>query len=445
MQEIKLPQSKTSSIINDDSAKDDVKKAVSKTTKPMTKTNVSSSTQTVSNSTSVNVQDDGTTDQRPQFKEIVDDDSKVLSASSGQISAQSPIQQTSAPQTPNAAFSDFINDDFEDEIVDDNEFSDLDIENNSNSTLSNASTQQANPQPTSQPIQQSPMSQGMGGWGMPSNNGMGGGMGMGGGDPWADPWADPWGSPTTGMNMGNQAPKLTPQDRVKMIETVFEELLDRKPDTRDINYYKYSTLGEDEIRKQLIEGNEHKQLIKDGREFKQMKVRAEESETRVKMLEGQIKDQVEEFKELTNLLNEKNNYIRKMRERSGSVFRTEGRSTYGTNYAQPVSTPSSAPTSHSDFRSLARNEQYNNNLPSGESYSEPEQAYLDESVELPDPEVVEFQPMGVPTYELEIVSQPHTQVGGSVFTNQSVGSTTQTTTSNSDTDMFSRIKSVFSS
>lgn len=99
-----------------------------------------------------------------------------------------------------------------------------------------------------------------------------------------------------------------------MIEAVFQEVLLRKPDTRDINYYKYSTLSEEEIRKQLISGNEHKRLIEDGRDYKKVKDRAVQSETRVKMLEGQIKDQVEEFKELTILLKEKNAHIQKLRQ-----------------------------------------------------------------------------------------------------------------------------------
>lgn len=135
-----------------------------------------------------------------------------------------------------------------------------------------------------------------------------------------DPWGDPW-----GMSAPSSTEKrLTPQERVGMIEMVYESVLGRKPDTRDINYYKYSTLGEEEIRKQLIDGKEHKQLIEDGREFKKVKIRAEQGETRIKMLEGQIKDQVEEFKQLTQLLNEKNRYIQYLRSTVGNAFRAIG-------------------------------------------------------------------------------------------------------------------------
>jgi hypothetical protein len=188
----------------------------------------------------------------------------------------------------------------------------------------NTSSDIADSQDFVNPFPGSPSSNtGMGSTGNPMDSGLGG-------DPWSDPWGS-WGGESTNGGLGNQfggnpqsqAKKLTPQERVKMIEEVYQSTLERKPDTRDINYYKYSTLGEEEIRKQLIEGKEHKQLIEDGREYKNMKNRADQSETRVKMLEGQIKDQVEEFKQLTTLLNEKNRYIQQLRVSQGNVFQNK--------------------------------------------------------------------------------------------------------------------------
>ena len=113
--------------------------------------------------------------------------------------------------------------------------------------------------------------------------------------------------------MGQQK-RLTPEERVQMIETVYDEILCRKPDTRDINYYKYSTLNEDQIRKQLIASAEHKDMVKKGREYTKLKEHAEQLETRVKMLEGQLRDHVEEFRELSNLLQEKNRQIQQLRD-----------------------------------------------------------------------------------------------------------------------------------
>lgn len=144
-------------------------------------------------------------------------------------------------------------------------------------------------------------------------------------DDWDDPWSDPWGD---GMGGKSDKKRLTPEERVKMIESLYEEVLSRKPDTRDINYYKYSTLGEEEIRKQLITGKEHKQLIEDGREYKKVLDKSNKLESRVKVLEGQIKDQLEEFKQLSQLLKEKNNLIMRIREKIGTAFDTNNHRIY---------------------------------------------------------------------------------------------------------------------
>ncbi|MEA3357739.1 MAG: hypothetical protein U9Q67_04885, partial [Patescibacteria group bacterium] len=45
----------------------------------------------------------------------------------------------------------------------------------------------------------------------------------------------------TGATQPQQSKRQTPEERVKMIDKVYEDVLCRKPDTRDINYYKYST------------------------------------------------------------------------------------------------------------------------------------------------------------------------------------------------------------
>lgn len=141
-----------------------------------------------------------------------------------------------------------------------------------------------------------------------SNNGLGG---------WNDPWQDD-SSEDNGQLSPSGQKRMTPQERVTMIEKVYVEILGRNPDTRDINYYKYSTLTEDEIKKQLLTGTEHKQLLLDGRDYKKLKERALQAETRVKLLEGQILDQVEEFKQLTTLLREKNRHISELRENLNS-------------------------------------------------------------------------------------------------------------------------------
>ncbi|MEA3356821.1 MAG: hypothetical protein U9Q67_00045, partial [Patescibacteria group bacterium] len=83
---------------------------------------------------------------------------------------------------------------------------------------------------------------------------------------------------------------------------------------------KYSTLNEDQIRKQLLSSAEHKDMVKKGSEYEKLKTQTEQLKTKNRMLEGKIDDQLEEFKQLNILLKEKNKYIQKIRSNSTSPY-----------------------------------------------------------------------------------------------------------------------------
>jgi hypothetical protein len=175
------------------------------------------------------------------------------------------------------------------------------------------------------------------------------------GNPWASPtpWGDDFGD-FLGDRPDSPSARMSPQERVAMIERVYEEVLGRKPDTRDINYYKYSTLSENEIRGQLLAGKEHKQLVEDGREFKKMRERATQAETKIKMLEAQNQDQIEEFKHLTKLLKEKNVYIQEMREKLKNPYNMIENAP--TQTSQPPSIPQTQnSTTESNINSIFTN------------------------------------------------------------------------------------------
>ncbi len=114
--------------------------------------------------------------------------------------------------------------------------------------------------------------------------------------------------------------KLSPSERVKMIEKCFEEILSRQPDTRDLNYYKYSSASEKAIREELLDSQEHKDLIKDGREFKKTKNLLEQSNAKIKSLESEIIAKNESIKNMETLLKEKNMYIEDLKKKIKSQF-----------------------------------------------------------------------------------------------------------------------------
>ncbi|MBD3329174.1 hypothetical protein GF357_01640 [Candidatus Dojkabacteria bacterium] len=134
--------------------------------------------------------------------------------------------------------------------------------------------------------------------------------------------SDPYGSPSS--STPNSQKKLTPEERINMIKRLYKKVLGRKATTRDINYYKYSTLSEEQILKQLAEGQEHTQLIKNGKEYNKLMERLDTAESRVKKLEAQIKDELQEFKKLLQILKEKNRYIEELRKENQNPYNIPG-------------------------------------------------------------------------------------------------------------------------
>jgi hypothetical protein len=113
---------------------------------------------------------------------------------------------------------------------------------------------------------------------------------------------------------------LTPSERVKIIEKAFQDILCREPDTRDLNYYKYSSMDEQTIREEILEGEEHKLLIKNGREYKKTKNLLEETKSKVNALVGEIEDREASLKQMETLLKEKNLHIEELKKRISSPF-----------------------------------------------------------------------------------------------------------------------------
>ena len=116
------------------------------------------------------------------------------------------------------------------------------------------------------------------------------------------------------------ASKLSPKERVAMIEKVYMEVLLREPDTRDLNFYKYSTADEESIRAELLESKEHKTLDENGREFKKVKNLLDDASSKIKSLESELKNSEESVKQMEILLKEKNLHIDELRRKSKSPF-----------------------------------------------------------------------------------------------------------------------------
>ncbi len=130
----------------------------------------------------------------------------------------------------------------------------------------------------------------------------------------------PWGSGDSSGNSSFGQNRMSTEEKIEMVKKIYKEVLDREPTTKDINYYKYSSLDEKGIIKQLVKSKEHQELVSNGKKYKKLENEANQNSLKVKQLKAQIKDQVEEMQKLAQLLREKNRYIEQLRKQSNNPY-----------------------------------------------------------------------------------------------------------------------------
>jgi len=106
---------------------------------------------------------------------------------------------------------------------------------------------------------------------------------------------------------------LPMNQKIELIKRSFKEVLGREATDRDTNYHKYGVVTEESMRKKLVRTNEHKEVLKKGREYDQMKENYEKANAKSKLYESKIRDHMEEFKKMKIIFNEKNRYINELR------------------------------------------------------------------------------------------------------------------------------------
>ena len=123
-------------------------------------------------------------------------------------------------------------------------------------------------------------------------------------------------------------------DKTKKIEKVFETILGRKPSSKELSYYKYSVIEEDELTKKLLKGDEFKNNLEKLKEYPDLKETLRTAKMTVLKLKNKLNDQDKEFLELAKLIREKNNIITDLRKEknmfltSDSVTSDSSRNTF---------------------------------------------------------------------------------------------------------------------
>ena len=103
-------------------------------------------------------------------------------------------------------------------------------------------------------------------------------------------------------------------ERVSMIEKIFKNVLGRKPSSRELAYYKYGVMKEEEICLKLLNSDEHKKLLEDAKRLPNIEDELRDLRISERKVTQSREDLKSEILSSQNLLNEKNSIIRDLRE-----------------------------------------------------------------------------------------------------------------------------------
>ncbi len=109
-------------------------------------------------------------------------------------------------------------------------------------------------------------------------------------------------------------------DRVETIERVFNEVLGRKPSSRELAYYKYGVLKEEGIRSKLVKSQEHKDIVENALKLPGVQDELKSVRLSEKKLQQRVDDINQEILTSKRLLEEKNNLINDLRERVNNPY-----------------------------------------------------------------------------------------------------------------------------
>ncbi len=107
------------------------------------------------------------------------------------------------------------------------------------------------------------------------------------------------------------------------IEAVYDLVLGRKPTSRELAYYKYSTVKRDDVLKKLVKGQEHKDIVDKGRKYGDLETQSRLGQSTILKLRQNLEDQVGEINEMKSMLDQKNREIAVLREEKRIPFVTQ--------------------------------------------------------------------------------------------------------------------------
>lgn len=113
------------------------------------------------------------------------------------------------------------------------------------------------------------------------------------------------------------------KEREIFIVKTFVTILGREPSSRELSFYKYGEMEEKDIIEELLEGEEHKNIVENSKKISSLNRKVEALENGKERLENLISDKAVEYRELGKLLQTKSEEIKKLREKEKNIYNQE--------------------------------------------------------------------------------------------------------------------------
>ncbi|MBN2016344.1 N-acetylmuramoyl-L-alanine amidase [Candidatus Dojkabacteria bacterium] len=113
--------------------------------------------------------------------------------------------------------------------------------------------------------------------------------------------------------LGTSTSQPKSREEIKeMVRMKYQQILGRKVNDQDLNYFVNLGLNEDQMIRRLVQSQEHAELIKNGQEFKELKPKHDKLIIEVKELKTQVRDKDNIIKQQNGLIVQKNRTIQQL-------------------------------------------------------------------------------------------------------------------------------------
>jgi ACT domain-containing protein len=116
---------------------------------------------------------------------------------------------------------------------------------------------------------------------------------------------------------------MSREDRKKMVQEKYQQVLGRKVSDQDTNYFVNLGLSEDQMIRRIVESQEHADLVSAAQEYQKIKPEYDKLKTDVQRLGVQLKDKESLLSKQNDLIAQKNKSIHNLEHTQPQVVAVE--------------------------------------------------------------------------------------------------------------------------